>query len=93
MSRIDSRKELNSVYRRCLSALNQSYKLRQPSVKKCKEIEAKVAEEVKAHKFANAKMREKWVKNRIDELYNEELSKLFKDPHASLKAWIESLVA
>ena len=93
MSRIDSRKELNSVYRRCLSALNQSYKLRQPSVKKCKEFEAKVAEEVKSHNFANAKMRKKWEEKRFDEFYNEELSRLFKDPHASLKAWIESLVA
>ena len=93
MSRIDSRKELNSVYRRCLSALNQSYKLRLPSAKKCKEFEAKVAEEAKARKFANANMRKKWEERRFDVLYNEELSRLYKAPHASLKAWIESLVA
>lgn len=92
MSKIDSRKELSSVYRRCLSALNQGFKIKQPTAECCKKIEAMVAKEAGKRAFANPKEREAWVKNRFEELYHEEQSRLFKDPNASLKAQIKNLL-
>ena len=95
MSRIDSRKALNSVYRRCLSALNQSYKHPQPSAENCRKFEALVAEKAKhtKHPFADAKECKQWTKKQYWKLYHHEQDRLFKDPNASLKAWIESLMA
>ena len=92
MSKIDSRKELSSVYRRCLSALNRSFKINQPSVESCKKFEAMVAKEAQKRAFANQKEREAWVKNRYEVLYHEEQARLFKDPYASLKAQIKDLL-
>ena len=92
MSKIDSRKKLSGVYRRCLSALNQTFELRQPSAERCRKFEAMVAEEVSKRTFANPKEREAWVRNRYEELYHEEQSRLFKDPNASLKAQIKDLL-
>lgn len=93
MSRFDSQKELNSVYRRCLSALNQGFKLQQPSVENCRKFEGQVAEEASKRKFANPDKRGYWVKKRYAELYHEEQARLFKDPNASLKAWIKAKIA
>ena len=92
MSKKDSRKELSTVYRRCLSALNQSFKLRQPSAESCKKFEKVVAKEASERAFANSKEREAWVKSRYEELYHEEQARLFKDPNASLKAQIQNLL-
>ena len=92
MSKIDSRKKLSSVYRRCLSALNQTFELRQPSAESCKKFEGMVAKEASERSFANPKEREAWVKNRYEELYHEEQSRLFRDPHASLKAQIKDML-
>lgn len=95
MSKIDSRKALNSVYRRCLSALNQSFKYPQPSAENCRKFEAQVAEKAKhrKHPFANAEECKQWTKKQYWKLYHCEQARLFKDPNASLKAWIESLMA
>lgn len=93
MSRIDSRKELNSVYRRCLSALNQGFKIQQPSVENCRKFETLVAEEAKKRNFAKADEQKKWAAKRYAELYHKEQARLFKDPRASLKAQIEDLIA
>ncbi len=95
MSKIDSRKALNSVYRRCLSALNQCYKHQQPSTENCRKFEAKVADMAKQrkHPFANAKECKQWTKKQYWTLYHREQDRLFKDPNASLKAWIEGLMA
>ena len=94
MSKIDSRKALNSVYRRCLSALNQSYKHPQPSAENCRKFEALVAEKAKhtKHPFADAKECKQWTKKQYWKLYHHEQDRLFKDPNASLKAWIEGLM-
>lgn len=92
MSKIDSRKKLSSVYRRCLSALNQAIKLRQPSAESCKKFEKMVAKEASDLTFANSKEREAWIKNRYEELYHEEQSRLFRDPNASLKEQIKDLM-
>ena len=89
MSKVDTRKKLNGVYRCCLSALNQSFKLHfTPSVEKCKRFEAKVAEEAKERVFGSSDERERWVKKRFEELYQAERLRLLKDPNASLKAQI-----
>lgn len=90
MSKIDSRKELTGVYRRCLSALNQSFKLKVPSSEKCRKFEAQVASEAKGRVFGSSKERENWIRARYEEFYNAELSRLFKDPLATLKAQIKA---
>lgn len=95
MSKIDSRKALNSVYRRCLSALNQSYKHHLPSAENSRKFEARVAEMAKhrKHPFANANECRMWTEKQYWMLYHREQDRLFKDPNASLKAWIEGLMA
>lgn len=91
MSKVDSRKKLNGVYRRCRSALNQSFKLHYtPSEEKCKRIEAKVAEEAKGRDFGSSDEHESWVEKRFEELYQAERLRLLKDPIASLKAQIRA---
>lgn len=95
MSKMDSRKALNSVYRRCLSALNRSYKHPLPSAENCRKFEDRVAEMAKhrKHPFANAEECRQWSEKQYWKLYHREQDRLFKDPNASLKAWIESLMA
>ena len=90
MSKVDSRKELMGVYRRCLSALNRSFKLQVPSVEKCRKMEAKVAKEAANQSFAGVKERNAWVKKRYEDLYNTEMSRLSRDPLAALKAQIKA---
>lgn len=91
MSKVDSRKKLNGVYRRCLSALNQSFKLHYtPSAEKCRKIEAKVAKEANGRVFGSSDEREGWVEKRFEELYHAERLRLLKDPNASLKAQIRA---
>lgn len=91
MSKVDTRKKLNGVYRRCLSALNQSFKIHNtPSAEKCKRIEAKVAEEANRRVFGSSDEYKGWVKKRFEELYQAERLRLLKDPNASLKAQIRA---
>ena len=92
MGRIDSRKEQKSVYKRCLSALNSRYNYRMPSSEKCKRIEARVASEASKMKFTDSKERERWIRKRIDRLYQEERMRLLRDPLADLKAQIKSMM-
>lgn len=93
MSKIDSRKELQSVYRRCLSAMNVSYKHPLPSPENCKMFEAKVAEKASKRVFANDDERKAWVARRYNWLYNAERARLSVDPNADLKAQIRELMA
>jgi hypothetical protein len=95
MSKIDSRKALNSVYRRCLSALNQGYKHPLPSAENCRKFEDLAAEmaKLRKHPFANAEECRQWTEKKYWMLYHREQDRLFKDPNASLKAWIEGLMA
>lgn len=89
MSKYDSRKELNGLYKRCLSALNRSFKLNLPSAKKCKEFEAQVAKEVKSMTFRRDEDRARWIEDRYAILYGRELGRIYRDPLASLRAQIE----
>ena len=93
MSKIDSRKELQSVYRRCLSALNRSYRHPLPSPERCKMFEAKVAKKASEKEFANSDERKAWVARRYNWLYNAERARLSEDPNADLKARIMELMA
>ena len=91
MSKVDSRKKLNGVYRRCLSALNQSFKLHYtPSAEKCERIKAMVAKEAKVRVFGSSDEHKGWVEKRFEELYQAERLRLLKDPNASLKAQIRA---
>lgn len=92
MSKRDSRKELNGLYKRCLSVLNRSVEPNRPSVKKCKEFEALVAKEVKSMTFRRDGDRAKWIEDRYAILYGRELGRIYRDPLASLRAQIKNMM-
>ena len=98
MSRKNSKKELNGVYRRCLSALNQrpgSFKaISADSMRKFQGMVAAEAAEKNASKeFKNSDEEKAWVKSSIASLCNAQLAKQNSNPLAALKAQIEAKIA
>lgn len=90
MSKKGSRKELNSVYRRCLSVLNQVvFNVRVPAPECFRRFETRVADEEVKLKFKDFDERVAWVNGRIAALYQAERLRLIKDPNAASKAWIK----
>ena len=93
MSKKGSRKELNGVYRRCLSVLNQVvFNVRVPSPECFRRFETRVANEMAKREleFEDSDGRKAWVNGRIASLYQAERLRLIKDPNAASRAWIKN---
>lgn len=86
-------KELRGVYKRCLSALSQSYKLQKPNSEQCAKLAKIAAKEASQKVFASKDKKDQWIKYRVEELYNEVFAKANVAPYGQLKKQIEEKIA
>ena len=93
MSNKNSKKELIGVYRRCLSALNQSYKVRHLTSDTVGRIERQVAKEAPKQTFDSTEEWVKWTNKRFSQLYFLANCRLAKDPNGTLKAQINQMIS
>jgi len=84
MSKKNSRKELQGVYKRCLSALNVTYRHQLPDAAECRKI---------AEQATKAAQNAGEVKALTQDLYNERLASHFQDPNRAAKEQIKRLMA
>ena len=84
MSKKNSRKELQGVYKRCLSALNVTYRHQLPDAAECRKT-------LKQATWAAQNSGE--IKKLSEDLYNERLASHFQDPNRAAKEQIRRLMA
>lgn len=86
-------KELRGVYKRCLSALSQSYKLQKPNSEQCAKMAKIAANEASKKVFASVDKKNQWIKYRVEELYSEAFCNANVAPNGQLKKQIEEKIA
>lgn len=84
MSKKNSQKELQGVYKRCLSALNVTYKHHLPDAAECRKI---------AEQATKAAQNAGDVSELTRDLYNARLVSHFQDPNRAAKEQIRRLMA
>lgn len=102
MSSKNSDKKLLGVYRRCLSALNQNFRIHPVTVEEEKLIakqavkdasEFEVSELKEGRRaFANKAAKDKWIAERTYRLWQHSLDRHFRDPRRTAKEQIQKLV-
>lgn len=102
MSSKNSSKKLLGVYRRCLCAFSQDFRLHPVTVEEEKLIAkqaVKDASEFEASElkdgrraFANKDAKDKWINERTYRLWQHTLDGHFKDPRRAAKEQIQALV-
>jgi len=76
------------VYRRCLNALNQDFKVRTLDAQEIKSIVEKATKEAAEKQFSGKdadKERRRWIDARVNELRRSRLANHFSDPRAAAK--------
>lgn len=96
MSKKNSSKELLGVYRRCLNALNQDFKVRTLDAQEIKSMVEKATKEAAEKQFSGKeadKERKRWINARVEELRSSKLANHFRDPRAAAKEQIKALMS
>lgn len=96
MSKKNSSKELFGVYRRCLCALNQDFRLHPVDASETKKMVEKATKEAAEKEFSGKKAaeeRKKWIDSRVRELCSDRFASHFRDPRAAAKEQIRALMS